>query len=188
MAPSSEDATLQERTAALKPIQIQGDFFRIVSARYQDESLNTVGSFQHGGYYNPKGEFGVLYLSESVGVCTAEVLRAVADPAFFQDPRMCGTIQVVLAKILDLTNEQILKELGIRKEDLLQDTGDRERDYRLPRQIGRLARAAGFEALKVPSVISQGNNLVIFKESFSERAKVTVIGKPKPVSLSREQR
>lgn len=188
MAPLSEDATLQERIAALRPAQIQGNFFRIVSAKYQNEILSTAGSFQYGGRYNPKGEFGWLYLSEGEEICAAEVLRAADDPDFFKQPRICGTIQVMLEKVLDLTDEQILKELGIRKEDLLQDTGDRERDYRLPRRIGRLARAAGFEALKVPSVTSQGNNLVIFRENLSGRAKVEVIGKPHLVSFGRKSR
>lgn len=186
MAPSF--ATLQERIAAVSPAQIQGNFFRIVSAKYQDEILSTAGSLQHGGRYNPKGEFGVLYLSESVEICTAEVLRMAGDPSFFGQPRVCGTIRVALEKVLDLTDEQTLKELGIRREELLQDTGDRERDYRLPHQISQLARTAGFEALKVSSVTSQGNNLVIFRENLSERARVEMIGKLQPVSLGIKSR
>ncbi|MCI2429294.1 RES family NAD+ phosphorylase [Candidatus Acetothermia bacterium] len=186
MARLSEDTALQERIAALRPVQIQGSFFRIVSAKYQDEILSPAGSFQYGGRYNPKGEFGVLYLSESVEICIAEVLRAASDPNFFKQPRICGTIHVMLEKVLDLTDEQILKELGIRKEVLLQDTGDRERDYRLTRRISRIARAAGFEALKVPSVTSRGNNLVIFVEHLFGRAKATVMGKPQLISLDKE--
>jgi RES domain-containing protein len=182
MAPTPKDETLQERIASQKPMRLKGSFFRIVPARYQDEILNTTGSFQHGGRYNPKREFGVLYLSESEEICKAEVLRMIDDPTLLKEPRICGKIQVVLQKVLDLTDEQVLEELGIRREELLQDTGDRERDYRLTRRIARLARAAGFEALQVPSVTSRGNNLVIFMENLSKRAKVKAVEK-KPVAF-----
>ncbi len=174
MAPLPKDKTLRERITALRPIQIKGNFFRITASKYQEEILSPAGSLHHGGRYNPKREFGALYLSESEQICKVEVLRAADDPAFFKQPRICGKIRVVLKRVLDLTDEQILEELGIRKAELLQDTGDRQRDYRLPRRIGRLARALGFEALKVPSVTSQGNNLVIFPENLSEQAKLEV--------------
>lgn len=175
MTPLPEDETLRERIAAQRPIRIEGSFFRLISERYRDEITSTAGSFQHGGRYNPKRGFGVLYLSESEPVSRAEVLRAAGDPASLRGPFLCGEIRMVLERVLDLTDEEVLEELGIRREELLRDRGDRERDYRLPRRIARLARAAGFEALKVPSVTSRGANLVIFMENLSVEAQLEVI-------------
>lgn len=182
MAPLISDETLRKRIAAVKPIRIRGTFFRTVLAKYRDAILSTAGSLQHGGRYNPKREFGPLYLSESEQVCKAEVLRTVDAPASFEEPRVCGRIHAALEKVLDLTDEQVLEELGIRRDELLQNTGDRERDYRLTRRIARLARALGFEALKTPSVTSQGDNLIIFMENLSPKAKVELL-ETRPMTL-----
>lgn len=185
MAHTPEDETLRERIAARKPIRIEGSFFRLVRPEYREEILSAAGSFRHGGRYNPKRGFGVLYLSESEQIGRAEALRAVGDPASLREPLICGEIRVVLERVLDLTDEEILEGLGIRREELLRDTGDRERDYRLPRRIARQARAAGLEALKVPSVTSRGANLVIFKENLSAEAQLELI-ETRPVTFESE--
>jgi RES domain-containing protein len=65
MAPLPKDETLRKRITALKPIGIQGSFFRIVLEKYREEILSTAGSLQHGGRYNPKRESATLYLSEN---------------------------------------------------------------------------------------------------------------------------
>ena len=62
MTPLPEDETLRERVVAQRPIRIEGSFFRLVSERYRAVIISSGGSFQHGGRYNPKRGFGVLYL------------------------------------------------------------------------------------------------------------------------------
>lgn len=182
---ADREAPLEERLAAVtgELSRLEGLCFRIVPARYEAEILSVEGSRRYGGRYNPKGEFGVLYLAEGEEVARAEVLRKVGEvPDALKEPRICGAVRVRLTKVLDLTDERILKGLGIRWEDLLQDTGDREKDYGLPRRVARAARAAGFEALRVPSVTSKGNNLVLFPENLSESSQVQVERK-KPISF-----
>jgi len=179
---ADREAPLEERLAAVEPTRLKGLCFRIVPARYEAEILSVEGSRRYGRY-NPKGEFGVVYLAEGEEVARAEVLRKVGEvPDALKEPYTCGAVRVQLTKVLDLADERVLKGLGIRREDLLQDTGDREKDYAVPRRVARAARAAGLEGLRVPSVTSKGSNLVLFPENLSESSQVQVEQK-KPVSF-----
>ncbi|MFQ6090246.1 MAG: RES domain-containing protein, partial [Candidatus Bipolaricaulia bacterium] len=100
-------------------------------------------------------------------VCRAEIRRRVTDPKFLRQPLVCAEVQVTLRKVLDLSDDRVLRELGIERGDLMRVTGDEAEDYRLTREIARAARAAGFEALKVPSVTTCGSNLVVFSDRLS---------------------
>ena len=100
----------------IKPISIEGFFFRIVNKKYKDRILSTKGSEKYGGRYNEPGVSGVLYLSGSEEVCKEEIKRK--DPGLFQ-PYVIGKIKDRLNKVLDLTCEENLKKLGLKREDLI---------------------------------------------------------------------
>jgi len=157
--------TLKAQIEAQLPRSLKGQFFRLVHSRFRDDPLNTKGSLQYGGRYNPPSVFGALYLAESEELAQTEVLRAVGDPSMLAGRFVCGEVQLSLKRVLDLTDPDVLQALGIARDELLTDTGDRQQDYALTRQLAHLARAAGFEALKVPSVTSQGANVVLFPEN-----------------------
>lgn len=163
----SSPESLKKQIEFQEPCQLEGRFFRLVHQRYRDGLLSTQGSLKYGGRYNPPGAFGALYLADSEALAQTEVLRAVGDPSALAAVFVCGEIRVRLQRVLDLTDPQVLKALGIERTMLLADTDDRQRDHAFTRQLGQLARAAGFEALKVPSVTSQGANLVVFPENLS---------------------
>ncbi len=140
----------------IKPISIEGFFFRAVNKKYKDRILSTKGSEKYGGRYNEPGVSGVLYLSESEEVCKAEIKRK--DPHLLQ-PYVIGKIKVKLNKVLDLTSEENLKELGLKKEELIKE--ESEGGYKITRKIAREAFKLKFEALLVPSITGKGNNLVV---------------------------
>ena len=98
-------------------ISISDVYFRSVSTKHRDEILSSQGSFEYGGRYNPQGEFGALYLSESENLCKAEINKKAGEPSLVT--QVMGKIKVSLTKVLDLTDEQNLKKLGIKKEDLM---------------------------------------------------------------------
>jgi RES domain-containing protein len=71
----------------------------------------------------------------------------------------------MLSKVLNLTDETILAELGISQADLKETDWpgiQRSGGVALTQLIGRYARSAGFEALLVPSAKFPGKNLDIF--------------------------
>ena len=158
----------------LPSISLQGKFFRIVSKKHQDEILDTQGSLEFGGRYNSPGVAGVLYLGESKQVCKAE--RERKSPSVLLLPQVIATIKVSLQKVLDLTNPGNLKNIGIKKQDLLRS--ERKGDgYELPRKLAAWAYRVGYEALLVPSATGKGKNLVVFLNQCLKGSLVEVISK-----------
>lgn len=149
------------------PSPLTGTYFRSVSLGYQREFLDTQGSFEHGGRYNPVGEFGALYMSDSEELCKVEVQKRIKpDCADLQTTRK---IKASLARVLDLTNPKNLRKLGITKQDLIQERS--RGGWALTQDIARAAYKSGYEAILAPSATSKGNNLVIF-DQYVDAAKI----------------
>lgn len=146
---------------------IEGYFFRIVNKKYENEILSIQGSLEYGGRYNPKNEFGILYLGQTEEVCKAEKERAIKDLHFLK-PQLIAKINLKLEKVLDLTNPENLKMLGISEKDLVQ------KDYDIPQMIGKLAKKTKYEALLVPSITGKGKNLAIFMDNLSKTSIVEI--------------
>lgn len=156
--------------------RIDGLYFRIVFVKRENEILATQGSFTYGGRYNPEGEFGALYLGESAEVCRAERKKQTKD--FFLDVQILGKIKVSPTKVLNLTDSETLKKLGIKKEEILVE--EKDGGWNLTWEIARLAYQCGIEAILAPSITGQGNNLIIFDKHLES-------GKVKLVSKQREE-
>jgi RES domain-containing protein len=152
--------------AGIAPIRLAGRrWYRLVSARYREALSSERGAYLAGGRYNPPEQFGALYLGESPGVCRVELAR--------QDLRslsrfVLGTFRVTLAKVCDLTDPAVLRALGIKRNDLVQD------DWLPTQQLGTLIREAGFEAALVPSAAGPHVNLVIFTDRLSDESEVRI--------------
>lgn len=137
----------------------------MVSARHRDGLSSDHGAYLAGGRYNPPDRFGALYLSENPGVCRAELARqGLRSLSRF----VLGTFRVTLAKVCDLTDPSVLRALGIRRDDLVQD------DWLPTQQLGTLIREAGFEAALVPSAAGPYVNLVIFTDRLGDESAVRV--------------
>lgn len=142
----------------LAPSALSGTYFRSVSFEYQDEVLDTHGSFEHGGRYNAMGEFGALYMSDSEELCKAEVEKRIKSGC--ADSHAIRKVRIALTKVLDLTKPGNLRKLGITKQDLTQERN--EGGWTLTQDVARLAYKSGYEAILSPSATSKGNNLTIF--------------------------
>ncbi|MBU4287342.1 MAG: RES domain-containing protein [Syntrophaceae bacterium] len=156
----------------IKPVSFSGAFFRSVSLKHSGEIIDTEGSFEHGGRYNPMREFGALYMSASKEVCKKEITQKQREA--FLGPRIIGQIKVSVTKLLDLTNTGNLKKLGIKKEDLIRDKD--KGGWTLTWEMARLAYNTGYEAILSPSVTSKGSNLVVFDKSLST-TKIALLSK-----------
>lgn len=139
------------------------NYFRVVSKEFAS-GIDDIGpSFLVGWRYNPKHEFGVLYLAISPECCALERNRQFGGGSDVFRPVVTGRFKVDIKRCLDLTRKDILRSLEIKPEDLLGTT-----DYALTQSIAREARRVGFEALIAPSAASDHcQNLVVFKDKLA---------------------
>lgn len=131
----------------------------MVRAEDSGEILSTGPSFAYGGRYNKSGEFGALYLGDTREICRQEKLKQVAWREDALPPQALGSVEIRIDKVLDLTQEKILKALGITESQLIDPL-----DVSLPRALAQAAREAGIKALLAPSAAGERNNLVIFED------------------------
>lgn len=154
-------------------IEYDGEVYR--SVRLKDANprnvLSTEGTKKWGGRYNYKDSFDVLYVSCDPHTCLEESTYASMNIGISlagQLPRTVVPIQVHLSKVMDLTNAETRRRIGI-KESILKETDWRamqEKDKKaITQKIGEWARDAGFDALLVPSAVYKGNNLAIFMDN-----------------------
>ena len=138
-------------------------YYRMVNAIYASEIDEITHSILYSWRYNPKGEFGVLYLSVSPECAYREKLKQVSGHKEDLLPQTVGSFRVKLTECLDLTNSSFQKKLGIFKEQLTQPF-----DFSLTQVIAREARNLGFEAIIAPSAIGEDcSTLVVFKDKLN---------------------
>ncbi len=138
-------------------------YYRVISKKFAP-TIDDIGpSFLNGGRYNPKHEFGVLYLSVSPDCCALERARQFPAGTGLFLPFVTARFKVDLRRCLDLTRPDSLEALAVQRADLLIDG-----DYALSQAIAREARQAGFDALLAPSAASDRcQNLVVFKDKLT---------------------
>jgi RES domain-containing protein len=153
--------------AGLPARPLQGQFYRIVPHYHRERILNTEGSERYGGRYNRKGTFGALYCGETPAVCAAEVHKLAAGRKL--GPFLLASVAVNLQRVLDLTDQTILLQLGLQSENLVAP------DWGQTQELGRLAREAGFEALLVPSAAAPRTNLVLFPDRLDSTSSVNLL-------------
>lgn len=159
----SREASWKSKLKSLPKTHLKGTFFRMVRAEDSDSILSTGASFTYGGRYNKPGEFGALYLSDDPAVCEKEKVRQAGDNLKLLPPQIVGAIEVEVRDVLDLTDEDNIKALGILGRDLIDLV-----DVTLPREIADVAGRLGIRALLVPSAAAFGKNLVIFEKNLSQ--------------------
>lgn len=96
--------------------------------------------------------------------CAAELARRPATPQGY----IVGSIRVTLDRICDLTDDELLADLGLTSSQLKAD------DWTDTQVLGKLVREAGFEAILVPSAAGDFSNLVIFLDRLAGRSEVTL--------------
>ena len=150
------------RRRAFRELQdkvFQGTVYRHLSS--QHGSLDTSGSLKAGGRWNPKGEFGALYTALTEETALAELQRLAERQGLSLGelaPRDLAAIRVALSRVLDLTDKEILAQLGITQDEIARN------DVSLCVEISRAAHTLGFEAILAPSATRRGTVLVVYPE------------------------
>jgi len=156
--PADRVSRLAAAMAEVRPRQVHGVWHRFVEESYREDADSDRGALDHGGHYNPRGEFGALYLSDTEAACRAEMRHRVGiRPRYWH-----AQIRVRLQKVLDLTDGSTVQKLGIVPTTLV------SLDWLLPQDVARATRAAGFNALIVPSAAGSHRNVVVFKDLLAD--------------------
>lgn len=138
-------------------------YYRLVHARYASEIDEIAHTVIYSWRYNPKGEFGVLYLSINPECAYWEKLKQVHGRKSDLSSQVVGTFQVNLSKCLDLTTPSILQTFRVSLDQLINPS-----DFTMTQSIAREARKLGFEAIIAPSAIGEDcNSLVVFKDKLT---------------------
>jgi hypothetical protein len=128
-------------------------------------SLNEFG-LKESGRYSVGGKTllgdNCLYTAIGDGKLAEKTVRAeMRDPT---EKILIQKFDVKLQKVLDLSDESVLRELGVSSVDLISRIKSSNIAYDVTQAIGNLAQAHGFDAVIAPSAELMGSlNLVIFK-------------------------
>lgn len=144
----------------IEGVSLQAPFFRSLDYRYIQDPLSSLGALKHGGRYNRKGLFEVLYLAPDPETSVKEGLKSFSG---YLPPRVLVTVNVHLQKVLDLQAETIIKELGVRIERLSGNWTLAEKET-YTQKLGRLVyESKHFEGIRYPSAQLAGKyNLAVF--------------------------
>lgn len=135
-------------------------YYRLVIASYAPQIDDIAQSILHSWRYNPKGEFGVLYLSLSPECAYREKLKQVYNNAHALLPQVIGKFSVGSTRCLDLTQPSFQDTLGLSPSQLIDPD-----DFSATQSIAREARNVGFEIIIAPSAIGDDcKNLVVFRD------------------------
>jgi hypothetical protein len=154
--------------------------FKNVAQKYANcaDCISTKGSYHNSGRYHIGKKFAdfeikdkdfseyrhqILYLSCNLYACLAEFeyyALKEADALLNKDekianalPRTIISVKINVRKVLDLTNEKLLRKMKISKRILIEDWEAENYDFKPAKTqiIGKVAKEKGFEALLVPS-------------------------------------
>ena len=145
-----------------KPV-ISAKYYRIVGA-HRIKEIDEIGhTLFYSWRYNPKGEFGVLYLSSTPECAYMEKLKQVYGKPDNLKPQVVGTFSININKCLNLTSVICCKQLGVILEQLIDPY-----NFYVTQEIAREARNAGFEAIIAPSAVGEDcHSLVVFKDKLN---------------------
>lgn len=136
------------------------------------DPLSTRGAELHGGRWNKPGT-PALYLALSTETARAEFDRLVelrAQTASDLHPRALVTVQLDLARVIDLQDDSILRELGA------EDGHYENLSTTLCQAAGEMVVEARASGLFAPSVTGIGTILVAFPQNFPSEDKTNLIG------------
>ena len=162
-----------------------GAVYRFVSLRHAspEDIISGVGGYRTSSRWMCRGQARLVHTSLSPEVATSEAFayaRLVGIPESQVPPRLLVSIEASLSSVLDLTDQEPLKQLGVPASELISkdwDKRNREGEESLTQAIGRSALTAGYEAILAASAqVSGGRNLFIFPAALRPESFVRVLG------------
>jgi len=170
------------------PVQpFSGFVYRVIGERYRESPLSTIGSVRSGGRYNAPNTFPVLYCADSqvTALLEIEALFATADGKLKgapRDPDLIFSLRCELARVLDLTDDLFLSELGTTRNELVSLIPSRfilnTRGEATPTQtLGAACSFSGrISAMKVPSAANHdGYCINVLPDSLHVGESVTIL-------------
>jgi RES domain-containing protein len=137
------------------------------------DPLSDSGAKKAGGRFNRAGRYGALYASQDRKTAEAEVEYRLGMPASNLKDFRATAIAVKLAAVLDLTNPNVQKEMGIESSEI---TSDKPADKEKLLKIADDARSQGFEAILALSARDpRGKNLIVFPDKLKKSSSIRVI-------------
>ncbi len=156
-----------------------GYCFRLVKPQHgtRSDTFSGAGSRFASGRFHVKGQFVIVYTGTSLETAQWEYFhtaRSVGiDPAFLL-PCTAVSAAVTLSKVLDLTDARVRRALQVTLRELRSAGWSGSSAETGPQLLGRLAHAAGFEALLVPSA-GGGQNLNILRQNLRPGSAVDIL-------------
>lgn len=182
-APQVLDLFFKISGLQVRAIRFSGVVLRSVGAKHatQTSFFSGKGAARTGGRWNRVG-IETVYASLDVLTATKEAYQNFIIyklPLSSIRPRVMAGAEVVLSKVLDITDASIRRKLGFTREDLvnedwrgIQAAGDES----WTQTIGRGCVQSGFEGILVPSARNpKGKNIVLFPQNFTAACKLQII-------------
>jgi RES domain-containing protein len=119
------------------------------------------GARRQGGRFNPPHSFPVLYLCLTKPCAVAELTRLAQRQSLRVEdllPRELWQVEAELDNVLDLTESEVLVELGFSIEDLVRE------DHQFTHEIGEAAHEHGFQAIRSASATGVDRVLAVLPE------------------------
>ncbi|MEK6190733.1 MAG: RES family NAD+ phosphorylase [Chloroflexota bacterium] len=151
MATFEPDGAVLKALADLQPITWSGSVWRHTFADNPPDKVNG-----RGARWNPPG-IDALYVSLERTSALAEADHQIAmQPVRPRAKRTLHRLKLDLSNVLDLTDEGVLRSLGIDRGSL---SGV---DFTACQRVGGAAAFLGHDGILVPSARHSGVNLVVF--------------------------
>ena len=162
---------------------INAYFYRFIKIGHLKDPLSGLGSLEHGGRYNFRGSFEVVYLAPDPETAIAEGSR----DKYLIPPSVLITIEVNLQKVIDLEDSKTANALGINEQELycpwrkIQDVDGKEAYTQI---FGRMIYESWvIEAIRYPSVVKKGKyNLAVFVKRLKKDSELKVYDPDKKIS------
>lgn len=177
-----ERRALEERIQALGTRNVRGLFVRTIDEGFRRLGLSALGSILKGGRFNRRLTVEALYLADSpiTAAYEAQAVVNAAGKAVVQarSPRVTLTVDVAIARALDLTTDDALETLGITRDQLLATfLRAQERYATISQEVGAAAHRLGITAILAPSrIVATGTNLVIFPDNLRRNDYLQTVG------------
>lgn len=121
----------------------------------------------HGGRFNPRNSFPVLYICSSPGCAAAEFTKfarnhPIGISGFL--PRRLWRYEISLTNVLDLTDAETLDHLGLARTELI----DEHRT--LTHELGEIAHQFGYQAIRNASAAGVDDVIAVLVENLRSGA------------------
>jgi RES domain-containing protein len=155
--------------------RVEGLELSVIAYRNQSPGFDprsSEGARRMGGRFNPSRSFPVLYLCTTRQCAVAELTRQAdrqSVPLHGLLPRELWEVRTDLTRILDLTNHDLLGDLGIDSSELVRP------DHRFTQTLGEAAFEQSFQAILAPSATGVDQVLAVFPERLAGAVLTTTL-------------